>query len=270
MRHLTSVHQGEPVDQDMLNTLRALHRTKCTFATCDGFRRVGNPCNKCHKTTEPQPIQIGDLIPGPRMSDTADQRRLDAAAASQSQPTQEAASIDDIDLPNAFCDRVRVLPGGQSQIHIPLNLRDRQARIWAQTLEGLNEDLPGWTLLEEARTRLLLTTPPKGIHVQSELNERTTLWEASKFEELLSKIETQNLMVRSGKRKRRKGNEEQQKQNTSDVGSQSHRHPRYEKNRLLHPTVDATLIHRRHSACFDPLLERFPSRRRKIRRQLFQ
>ena len=147
------------------------------------------------------------------MSDTADQRRLDAAAASQSQPTQEAASIDDIDLPNAFCDRVRVLPGGQSQIHIPLNSRDRQARIWAQTLEGLNEDLPGWTLLEEARTRLLLTTPPKGIHVQSELNERTTLWEASKFEELQTKIEAQNLMVRSGKRKRRKGNEEQQKQN---------------------------------------------------------
>ena len=90
----------------------------------------------------------------------------------------------------------------------PSNLRDRHARISGpQNFEDFNEDLPSWTKLDEARTRLLLTTPPKDIHVQSELNEITTLWELANTKHYYTNFEKQNLLARGGKKRKRKGTE---------------------------------------------------------------
>ena len=97
----------------------------------------------------------------------------------------------DIPLTQDFASRIEKVPGNRTQLHIPSRLRPRHARIWATTLEGFNEDLPGFSRLEEARSKLLLHTPPQGLHVGHELDMRTRMWEEGRCLDLLGRIESQ-------------------------------------------------------------------------------
>ena len=82
MRHLTQEHAGDMVDDDMLGLLRSLQRVVCSNTACGGFRRIGmRRCNLCRRSTVHRPIQAGDVIPGPRTTDTSEAARLHAASA---------------------------------------------------------------------------------------------------------------------------------------------------------------------------------------------
>ncbi len=66
MRHLTNVHAGQPLDQELVDLLRALERGVCTARLCGGFRRVGaRQCNRCGATTRLRPPAVGDVVQGP-------------------------------------------------------------------------------------------------------------------------------------------------------------------------------------------------------------
>ena len=204
MRHLTTAHAGCTVDQELLGVLRALHRAACSDPSCGGFRRVGmSQCNLCRRSTPARPIIEGDVVPGPRDVDPTQAARSQAAQAARN-GTQNDATPGDVLLPAGFTERIRLLPGGMSQLHTPKPLRTRLARSWAEALEGMVADLPGWTRLAEARSRLLLTTPPAGLHVQSEIADRLVLWEAREWETLLARIEAQQLLSKP-RRQRRQG-----------------------------------------------------------------
>ena len=203
MRHLTTMHAGHVVDDQLLGVLRGLHRAACSDSCCGGFRRVGmTQCNLCQRSTQARPIVVGDRVPGPRAVDPADAARSQAARAAQG-AAQSDTTPGDVVLPAGFSERVRLLPGGLSQLHTPKPLRTRLARAWAETLEGIANDLPGWTRLGEARSRLLLSTPPAGLHVESEIAERPALWDAREWETLLVRIETQRLLTRPRNNTRR-------------------------------------------------------------------
>ena len=135
----------------------------------------------------------------PRVVDPAVVARENALRASAA--SSQSSAHGDVVLPPGFSERIRTIPGGMSQLHTPEKLRARLAKAWAETLEGMAADLPGWTRLEEGRTRLLLTTPPAGIHVQTEISERLSLWENRQWTALLARVEAQLLI--SGSRSSR-------------------------------------------------------------------
>ena len=125
-----------------------------------------------------------------------------AAAARQAAPPPDTAGPTDVQLPQNFTSRIRALPA-QTLVHIPIALRARCTKIWAECMEGLRADLPGWSSLEEARSKLLLMECVPGAHNQTELATRVALWEARDFEVLLLRLEAQHL-ERAHKPRRRK------------------------------------------------------------------
>eukprot|EP00973_Karenia_brevis_P032357 4460181-Karenia_brevis.AAC.1 len=62
--------------------------------------------------------------------------------------------MDDIALPDDFIARVRRLPAN-TLVHIPVACRARFAGLTADRWEGLAANKPGWSLLEEGRSKLL-------------------------------------------------------------------------------------------------------------------
>jgi hypothetical protein len=95
--------------------------------------------------------------------------------------------------------RVTLLGSG-TQTHIPIDLRIRHAKKWAEALEGMADKLPGWTLLEEGRSKLLLMDPPAGMHVPTEIAARTRMWQNGQYTELLTRIEAQAVLGRAPRR----------------------------------------------------------------------
>ena len=141
MRHLTTQHAGAVVDASLLALLQSLHRAACTNDNCGGFRRVGmTQCNLCRQRTAARPLREGDVVPGPRSVDPSEARRdqITSAAAARQQTPETGQG--DVSLPPGFSERVRLLPGGASQLHQPKALRVRLAKIWAVTLEDINAE----------------------------------------------------------------------------------------------------------------------------------
>lgn len=187
MWHLTSMHPGEQLDEAGVRTLRALDRAVC---------------NRCRLSTPLRPLQVGDIIPGPRTGAPTVSARREAELAERAADTRRSQldnRRNDVALPMDFTTRIRRLKGG-GQTHIPIELRVRHATICAETLEGMAEKLPGWTLLEEGRSKLLLIDPPAGVHVPMEIATRTSLWQGGRLEELLSRVEAQMVLRRSERR----------------------------------------------------------------------
>ena len=134
-------------------------------------------------------------MPGARSADPAEAARAQAANAASDTGEQANVHQEDVRLPPGFFERARLIPGATLQVHLPVALRVRLARVWAQTLEGMAADLPGYTRLEEVRSRLLTATPPPGMHVESELAARLALWEVGQWGELLARLEAQALLA---------------------------------------------------------------------------
>ncbi|CAK0846886.1 unnamed protein product [Prorocentrum cordatum] len=67
MRPLTTTHAGEALDDGAVAVLRALDRAVCSDPACGGIRRIGmTTCNRCRHSTPLRPLQVGDIVPGPR------------------------------------------------------------------------------------------------------------------------------------------------------------------------------------------------------------
>ena len=63
----------------------------------------------------------------------------------------------------------------------------------------------GWSELEEARSRLLHSTCPRGVHLVREFATRLRMWDEGQYQALLERIEWQRIQLRNGPRKRQGG-----------------------------------------------------------------
>ena len=90
----------------------------------------------------------------------------------------------------AFLERVRSLPS-MSVLHVPVDQREKHARILTDLLERMAEGDTAACVLEEARTKLLLGPVPRGANVRVELAKRLERWNAGAFTELLVRAEEQ-------------------------------------------------------------------------------
>ena len=93
-------------------------------------------------------------------------------------------------LPDSFLERVRAL-SPLTFLAIPHSLRARHATIAAFLLEGCNAGVEGFDVLEQARTKLLSSPVPKGLHLAYELRTRLDIWEAQQLVSLLERAEAQ-------------------------------------------------------------------------------
>ena len=78
-----------------------------------------------------------------------------------------------------------------SVLHVPVDQREKHARILTDMLERMAEGDTAACVLEEARTKLLLGPVPRGAHVRVELAKRLERWNAGAFTELLVRAEEQ-------------------------------------------------------------------------------
>ena len=94
-----------------------------------------------------------------------------------------------VELPADWVRRVRGLPG-HTIPHIPACVRDAAAEAMADSLEALLEGGADCHL-EQGRSKLLLSLPPAGMHLRTELELRHRLWAEGQVEELLVCAEAQ-------------------------------------------------------------------------------
>lgn len=88
-------------------------------------------------------------------------------------------------------------------MHIPSATRERMCTIMAETLEGMVAGDDALTLLERARSKLLLLPPPADFSLRTELATRLRLWRDGGFLELLVRAEEQ-VRARAASRKRQR------------------------------------------------------------------
>jgi hypothetical protein len=98
--------------------------------------------------------------------------------------------MQEVALEEGFSARVRALSSA-TVLHIPVEQRQRHAVILTGLLNRINEDDLQACVLEEARSKLLLSPPPRGTNIRVELAKRLQLWVDGAFEELLSRAEGQ-------------------------------------------------------------------------------
>ena len=176
MHHVTVTHEGTCIDGAMLCVLRGIDRGVCSNTSCGGFRRVGaRRCNRCNGSHSLRPLVCGDIIPGGRGVPLRQHPSAPPEADATTMPA-ERNSIGDIVLPSNFTERIRRL-SPNTPWHIPDSLRIRIIKESTKCWEGMAAALPGWCALEEARSRLLMTTIPDGAHAPKEIATRLGLWE---------------------------------------------------------------------------------------------
>eukprot|EP00973_Karenia_brevis_P046224 6409010-Karenia_brevis.AAC.1 len=78
-------------------------------------------------------------------------------------------------LPEDFEEKVRSLPSA-TIVHIPTRYRENMCTITAATLNGMCEGNVHASMLEEARSKLLLSPIPKGHSKRVELGARLKAW----------------------------------------------------------------------------------------------
>ena len=119
-------------------------------------------------------------------------------------PTPAVAVSTDVQLPSDFASRIRALQP-RTLVHIPLSLRARATKAWAECLEGIVDNLPGWASLEEGRSKLLFTECLPGVHNPTELGIRMAMWENRDIEGLLTRLEADRVVREQAPRRRRRG-----------------------------------------------------------------
>ena len=210
-RHMTSRHNGTPIGAGPRQTLTALERGICATPTCCVIRPFSSRrCARCWSTAPPREMVQGDRIAGVSGPALAD---LPAISPDEYQQAEVAPSGTDVlglrgsanssgpSLPADFCSRVKAL-SPETLVHIPKQYRARMAAITIQTLEGMLNGVETWSMLEEARNKLLLGPVSSGEEAQQEVKLRIEWWAAGAFEDLLNRAE---LYTANRARKRRKG-----------------------------------------------------------------
>ena len=212
MRHITCAHAGQIIDERARHTLAALERGLCTNSSCGCIRAFSSRiCLRCRTSDPPRPIMVGDTVVAPSQGSVsnrvglntgnvpADEGISSAMPAERQRPSLSEDFLDD------FLERVRRLPPTTVE-HIPLQFRAAFCKITIGCLRGMLDGDTACAALEEARSKLLLSPPPKGRNLRAELKCRLSMWRSSNFEELLGYIEEQHRQRQiSGRLRRRVG-----------------------------------------------------------------
>ena len=109
--------------------------------------------------------------------------------------------LPDGELPVDFRTRVSQL-SSSSISRVPVKLRTRMGATMAATLTGMARGIERASVLEEARTKLLLGPVPKFRNKRAELMKRFDEWEAGHFEFLLIRAEEQEILRNADRKKR--------------------------------------------------------------------
>ena len=142
-----------------------------------GFRRVGTrQCHRCGATTRLRPPQVGDTVQGPQGTAAQSQQTAPSSTPVTTPSAPATPVVQDVALPTDFTTRVRQLQPN-TLVHIPVACRARVATLTTECWEGSAADKPGWSLLEEGRSKLLLSNIADGAHVPKELAIRSGLFE---------------------------------------------------------------------------------------------
>ena len=174
-RHLVARHAGHRLGREGAAVLRGLDFGIC--GGCGGVRSYrAADCPHCPAPAPPpRPARAEDVLrrlaPG----------RAEARAAAPARVVAE--------LPEDWVARLERLPS-DTVPHIPGALRDAMAAAMAQSFEAMVDDGPD-AALEQGRAKLLLSPPPRQLHIRSELQRRLTLWEQGDFAALLARAEAQ-------------------------------------------------------------------------------
>ena len=203
MRHMTRAHGGCQLDAQMLRAMESIDRAVCASPGCGCIRRRDSrQCHRCGETHATRALSAADVIPGARRGavPTEDAGPEQCQAAGGAQPAVDG----DVMLPPRFTERIRQLPSA-TLVHIPVACRARIAVVTAQCWEGTAAALPGWSRLEEARSKLLFAGIPARSHMPKEVASRLALLEAREFETLLERVEADCGPKRRRRRKRPAG-----------------------------------------------------------------
>ena len=148
--------------------------------TCGGVRSLtGRSCDRCHELEPPRAPVEGDRLPPPRPGRPP--------AGPQEAPLHQLPAA----LHADFQARIERLPSS-SIVHIPVDQRERHARIVTQLLDGMANGDEAACRLEAARTKLLLAPAPRGANLRVELAKRLQLWQEGSYVELLVRAEDQH------------------------------------------------------------------------------
>ena len=143
MLHMTTRHCGAAIDNQTCSTLHGLERGLCINCGC--IRASRSPsCHRCSSSAPPRHVKVGDSIQGTRWQE----RNLDAAGFERSLPHADVRSLPTGNDRVLFLSEVRKLPCN-TEIHIPVSVRDRFADILAGLLERISKNDVDACFLEE-------------------------------------------------------------------------------------------------------------------------
>ena len=215
LTHVATVHAGEAIGPEARRRFAEFGRGICLAEGCGALRALDQPkCRKCNRLAPSRALAEGDVVPGNSSRPAASSQRT-AAPPAASQPVHvepaEPARVDVAapraahELPPDFLARVQGL-SPQTMERIPGRFREQLCLATAELVEGCNAGDESASVLERARSKLLLAHLPKGSSTPVEMRKRLDLWAAGRFLELLERIEEQQRAARaSGKTARARG-----------------------------------------------------------------
>ena len=140
----------------------------------------GNFCSRCRTSIGTRPPISGDLVRAPKI-----ERESNFVEVSQ-----DAPGIWTPLLPDGLIERLRLI-SSNTLIHVPVAFRDRLSRIITKSNGHIvSGDVVG-NLCAQSWPKLLLSAPPAGFNLQTELSKRFALWRNGNLAELLVRIEEQ-------------------------------------------------------------------------------
>ena len=102
--------------------------------------------------------------------------------------TQDAPGIWTPLLPDGLIGRLRLI-SSNTLVHVPVAFRDRLSRIMTKSNGHIvSGDVVG-NLCAQSWPKLLLSAPPAGFNLQTELSKRFVSWRDGDLTELLIRIE---------------------------------------------------------------------------------
>ncbi len=195
MLHIGRAHAGEPIGAAARGYLQNLSRGICLTEGCGHLRIFGSPsCPRCRCRSAIRPLCDGDTVPLSAAAQAAES--LPAVevpvmnAIPESVPALGARPVLPLDFEARICRLSSI-----TRLKIPPSCRLRLLEIEATNVEGANDGIMEFALLDEACAKLLLSKIPKGAHAAHEVKQRIALWDLGDFAKLLSRIEEQQRLA---------------------------------------------------------------------------
>ena len=200
MRRITYQRAGSTVDEPTCALFVAIERVTCTVEVFDARVRgsaiaVARPPGTAPPSLPPPPPAVGDVIMGPLGASTG---AVDASGAEES----GAPSVPDlfvwlppVTLPPDFTQQIRSLPAN-TLLHVFSSCRLRMIAAVAQCWQGMARGSDEYSLLDEGRSKLLLSPVLPSLGAATEVTKRLTLWEEVPLADLVQWAEERLLLNR--------------------------------------------------------------------------